>query len=53
MECLQNLDQLIGKGRFRFIGFPLKIKGGSGSPIRAVAFLDDRANLDSARLIDG
>lgn len=41
MECLQNLDQLVGKGRFRFIGFPLKIKGGSGSPIRAVAVLDD------------
>src|SRR5260370_25106 len=41
MEGLVNLDQLVGKGRFRFIGFPLKIKGGSGSPIRAVALLDD------------
>jgi kynurenine formamidase len=41
MEGLVNLDKLIGKGRFRFIGFPLKIKGGSGSPIRAVAWLDD------------
>jgi kynurenine formamidase len=41
MEGLINLDQLVGKGRFRFIGFPLKIKGGSGSPIRAVALLDD------------
>ena len=28
-------------GRFRFIGFPLKIKGGTGSPIRAVALFDD------------
>jgi kynurenine formamidase len=32
---------LIGKGRFKFIGFPLKIKGGTGSPIRAVAMLDE------------
>jgi kynurenine formamidase len=40
MEGLVNLDQLVGKGRFRFIGFPLKIKGGTGSPIRAVAWLD-------------
>ena len=39
MEGLCNLDKLIGKGRFRFIGFPLKIKGGTGSPIRAVALL--------------
>jgi kynurenine formamidase len=41
MECLWNLDKLIGKGRFRFIGFPLKIKGGTASPIRAVAVLPD------------
>jgi kynurenine formamidase len=41
MEGLVNLDKLIGKGRFRFIGFPLKIKGGTGSPIRAVAWIDD------------
>jgi kynurenine formamidase len=41
MEGLVNLDQLVGKGRFRFIGFPLKIEGGTGSPIRAVAWLDD------------
>ncbi len=41
MEGLTNLEKLIGKGRFRFIGFPLKIKGGTGSPIRAVAWLDD------------
>lgn len=41
MESLCNLDKLVGKGRFRFIGFPLKIKGGSGSPIRAVAVLHD------------
>jgi hypothetical protein len=41
MEGLINLDRLVGKGRFRFIGFPLRIRGGSGSPIRAVAWLDD------------
>ncbi len=36
-ENLINLDQLIGRGRFRFIGLPLKIRGGTGSPVRAVA----------------
>jgi len=36
-ENLVNLNQLIGKGRFRFIGLPLKIRGGTGSPVRAVA----------------
>jgi kynurenine formamidase len=41
LEGLINLDKLVGKGRFRFMGFPLKIKGGTGSPIRAVAWLDD------------
>jgi kynurenine formamidase len=40
MECLFNLDKLVGRGRFRFIGFPLKIRGGSGSPIRAVAVFE-------------
>jgi kynurenine formamidase len=36
-----NLDRLVGKGRFRFIGFPLRIRGGTASPIRAVAVLDE------------
>jgi kynurenine formamidase len=36
-ENLVNLHQLIGRGRFRFIGLPLKIRGGTGSPVRAVA----------------
>ena len=40
MECLWNLDKLIGRGRFRFIGFPLKIRGGTASPIRAVALFE-------------
>tara|TARA_B100000315_G_C14408798_1_gene509996 strand:+ start:211 stop:903 length:693 start_codon:yes stop_codon:yes gene_type:complete len=41
MESLMNLEALVGKGRFRFAGFPLKIRGGSGSPIRAVAILEE------------
>jgi kynurenine formamidase len=41
IEGLVNLDKLVGKGRFRFIGFPLRIRGGTGSPIRAVAWLDE------------
>ncbi len=40
MECLANLDKLVGRGRFRFIGFPLKIRGGTASPIRAVAIFE-------------
>ncbi len=36
MENLTNLDKL-SKTRFHFMGIPLKIKGLSGSPIRAVA----------------
>lgn len=40
MECLYNMDKVVGRGRFRFVGFPLKIKGGSGSPIRAVAIFE-------------
>ena len=41
MESLCSLEELIGKGLFRFIGFPLKIRNGSGGPIRAVAVLDE------------
>jgi kynurenine formamidase len=40
IENLCNLDLLVGK-RFTFIGLPLKIQGGTGSPIRAVAVLDE------------
>ncbi len=32
--------RLVGRGRFRFIGFPLKIRGGTASPIRAVALFE-------------
>lgn len=39
-ENLVNLHLLIGRGRFRFIGLPLKIRGGTGSPVRAIAVLE-------------
>lgn len=39
-ENLINLHLLIGRGRFRFIGLPLRIRGGTGSPVRAVAVFD-------------
>jgi len=38
---LINLHKLIGKGRFRFIALPLKIRGGTGSPVRAVAIFEN------------
>lgn len=41
IEGLDNLEQVVGKGRFRFIGFPLKIRDGSGGPMRAVALFDE------------
>ncbi len=40
-ENLINLHQLVGRGRFRFIGLPLRIRGGTGSPVRAVAVFED------------
>ena len=40
MEGLDNLESVVGKGRFRFMAFPLKLVGGSGSPVRAVALVD-------------
>lgn len=41
MESLCNLEALLGQGPFRFIGLPLKWRGGTGSPIRAVAVFED------------
>lgn len=38
MENLCNLDKLVGK-RFTFIALPLRIRKGTGSPLRAVAVL--------------
>jgi kynurenine formamidase len=39
-ENLANLDAVSGR-RFTFIGFPLRIRAGTGSPVRAVAVLED------------
>lgn len=39
-ENMVNLYRLIGRGRFRFIGLPLRIRGGTGSPVRAVAVFE-------------
>ena len=38
-ENLANLDSVVGK-RFLYIGLPLRLVGGTGCPIRAVALLD-------------
>jgi kynurenine formamidase len=37
-ENLANLRAVVGR-RFTFIGLPLKIRGGTGSPVRAIAVL--------------
>ncbi len=39
-ENLANLDKLVGK-RFTFIAFPLKIRDGFGSPVRAAALVEE------------
>jgi kynurenine formamidase len=39
-ENMINLHLLVGRGRFRFIGLPLRIRGGTGSPVRAVAVFE-------------
>jgi kynurenine formamidase len=40
IESLCNLEALIGKGQFTFIGLPMKWRDGTASPIRAVAVFD-------------
>ncbi|WP_262916440.1 cyclase family protein [Aestuariivivens sediminis] len=40
-ENMINLHLLIGRGRFRFIGLPLRIRGGTGSPVRAIAVFEN------------
>ncbi len=40
-ENLINLHLLTGRGRFRFFGLPLKIRGGTGSPVRAIAVFEN------------
>ncbi|KAL7698215.1 putative cyclase [Lotmaria passim] len=37
---LVNIEELIGR-TFTFYGFPLRIHGGDGSPVRAVAVVED------------
>lgn len=39
-ENMVNLYQLLDRGHFRFIALPLKIRGGTGSPVRAVAVFE-------------
>ena len=39
IENLTRIDQVVGK-RFQFAGFPLKLVGASGAPLRAVAILE-------------
>lgn len=40
IENLCNLDKIVGK-RFTFIALPLKIRGGTGSPLRVVAIVHE------------
>jgi kynurenine formamidase len=39
-DGLVNIDRLPADRPFQFYGFPLKIAGGDGSPVRAVALID-------------
>ncbi|MGI8712403.1 MAG: cyclase family protein [Solirubrobacteraceae bacterium] len=39
-ENLTNLGAVLGR-RFQFYGFPLRVRGGHGSPVRALAMVDD------------
>ena len=41
LENVANLDQLPVKG-FTIIALPMKIRNGSGGPVRIVAFIPDR-----------
>lgn len=40
VENLCNIDKVVGKD-FTYIGFPLRIREGTGSPIRAVAVVEE------------
>jgi kynurenine formamidase len=46
-ENLANLERVVGR-RFTFIGFPLRIRAGTGSPVRAVAVLDGAGGGETA-----
>ncbi len=39
IEGLVNLDALLGESKLVFVGFPLKVPDGDGSPIRAAALV--------------
>lgn len=39
VENMENIEQVVGD-RFQFAAFPLKIDGGTGSPLRPVAILE-------------
>jgi len=39
IEGLVNVDQLVSESNSIFVGLPLKVQNGDGSPIRAVAFV--------------
>jgi kynurenine formamidase len=38
-EQLVNVEALVGQDHAVFVGFPLKVKDGDGSPIRAAALV--------------
>jgi kynurenine formamidase len=40
MENMENIDEVAGE-RFQFAAFPLRIKDGTGSPLRPVAIFED------------
>jgi kynurenine formamidase len=42
LQCLTNLDQLPPRGAM-IVAAPLKIQGGSGSPLRVLALIADQA----------
>lgn len=40
-EWLVNLEELVGVGEFTFFGVPLNLDGGTASPVRAFALVED------------
>jgi kynurenine formamidase len=47
-ENLANLGRVLGR-RFTFVGFPLRVRGGTGSPVRAVAIIEGEQENGGAR----
>jgi kynurenine formamidase len=39
IEGLSNLDALVGLSKVVFVGFPIKLEGGTGGPMRAVGLV--------------